>query len=572
MPLGRIFPTFFRMAGRKILLAFGLLLAVGLIQGVGLMLILPFLRLVGVGEEGEFGEAPAAVRWLTDMAARVGIPWTLESVLLGFVLAVTLTSLLKCWQSVQSAGLIQLITREFQVRSYRQWLFRPWLESSQYSGGEILNLVQRDIGQLSLYLNLVLRLCSTGVLTLVYSLVGLQLSAKITLVALGAGLAIFLTLVPLRRGIFRTSETIRNRFKAQFDLIAEHLNALKLIKAFAREPREQAFLAESVKQLQFSAFHISTAQAKAALVQSILGAVLLSGAVYAATVHFSVDAARLIVLVFLFSRLVPMLIQVQDFWQQILTTLPSVKAIAAREAETGGELADPAPDACKRVGLEVSMEIRGLRFQWPGQTSAVFDGFSATVPAKTITAVSGESGSGKSTLCQLLLGLIEPDAGEILVDGAKLPQAWKHAIGYVPQESFLFSQSIRENLLWGQPDASEAEMWAALESAAAADFVRKLPSGLDTVVAEKGDSLSGGERQRIAIARALVRKPTLLIFDEPTSALDGANEALVREVLLRQKEERTVILISHRVSLLDIAGQVIELSKTKFEGLAPDDE
>ncbi|MCL4104713.1 UNVERIFIED_CONTAM: hypothetical protein GTU68_004667 [Idotea baltica] len=211
------------------------------------------------------------------------------------------------------------------------------------------------------------------------------------------------------------------------------------------------------------------------------------------------------------------------------------------------------------VELDSQLLFQGLSFTWPGKAEPVFNEFSATIQAKQITAIYGDSGAGKSTLCQLLLDIVEPDSGEIHVDGKPLPELWKHRVGYVPQENFLFSQSIRENLLWGNPDATGDELWDALESAAASEFVKNLPSGIDTVVSEKGDSLSGGERQRIAIARALVRKPTLLILDEPTSALDSENESILRDVLLKQKLDRTVILISHRDSLIEIADHRIQV-------------
>jgi len=556
MPARRFFPLFFQLSGSKIILAFILLLATGLIQGVGLMLILPFLHLVGIGET-ETEKLPAAVQAIIGGISSLGIPWTLTTALIGFVMAVVIMQLLKFWQAIHGSNLVRTTTREFQNRFYRQWLFRPWIESSRHSGGEILNFIQRDIGQLSAFLSQGLQLCSTVIIAGIYGAVAFQISPALTGIALAAGAVLFLLLIPLRRQIFRLSGSLRGRYKAQYDLISEHLNALKLIKAFAREPRELSFLTDSTAELQTQTHRISLVQALAALFQGILGAAMLAIVVYVAVAHYSTGTARLILLVFLFSRLLPQLIQIQSVWQRILTTLPSVNAIAEHETEMGRE-----PEVCEPgepVTLNSELAIQHLNFTWPGNSEPVFHDLCATVPARKITAIAGESGAGKSTLCQLLLGLIRPDAGDISVDGEPLADSWKHSIGYVPQEDFLFSQSVRGNLLWGKPEATEDEMWAALGSAAALDFVKKLPDGIDTVVSEKGDSLSGGERQRIAIARALVREPTLLILDEPTSALDAENEAILRDVLLHQKEERTVVLISHRDSLVEIADHVIRL-------------
>ncbi|MEM9282504.1 MAG: hypothetical protein AAGA96_11805 [Verrucomicrobiota bacterium] len=175
----RFFPLFFRLAGGKIVLAFGVLLATGLIQGAGLMLILPFLHLVGIGEGDS--ELPPIAESLIGLLERMGISWTIETALSGFVLAVSLLCLLRFWQSVQNATLVRKITAECQTRFYRYWLFVPWIESSRYHGGEILNLIQRDIGQLNQFLNDSLRLFSAGIITLVYCLVAISGSPYRTL-------------------------------------------------------------------------------------------------------------------------------------------------------------------------------------------------------------------------------------------------------------------------------------------------------------------------------------------------------------------------------------------------------
>ncbi len=544
------------------MLAFALLLAVGLIQGVGLVLILPFLHLVGIGGDGGSGSLPPSADWLVSAAEGIGIPWTLPSVLIFFTLSVTLVSVLKYGQTIQNSNLVRLITCEFQIRFYRQWLFRPWIESSQQSSGEVLNLVQRDIGQLSQFLSTTLQLSTTALLTLVYLVVALQISAPLTGIALGTGAVLFIILIPLRRRMLSLSTLIRGGFSGQYNLIAEHLNSLKLIKAFARESEELAYLAESTREVQSYSHRITTARALTGLIQGILGAVLLAVIVYTSVTHFTVDSARLILLVFLFSRIVPQLMQLQQTWQRLLTTFPSLKAIAEHDP---GEETPAIAEKDKSIELNADIEITNLAFAWPGNNESVFESFSQTIPFQQITAIAGESGSGKSTLCQLLLGLIEPDDGSIKVNGAPLLEerrrTWKQSIGYVPQNDFLFSQSIRDNLLWAKSDASEEEIWDSLTAASAAGFVKGLPNELDTVVSEKGDSLSGGERQRIAVARALIRNPTLLILDEPTSALDAENEAVFRDVLSQQSGVRTVVIISHRTSLVEIADHVIDLSK-----------
>jgi ATP-binding cassette subfamily C protein len=161
------------------------------------------------------------------------------------------------------------------------------------------------------------------------------------------------------------------------------------------------------------------------------------------------------------------------------------------------------------------------------------------------------------------MGLLKPDQGHILVDGRAVylygNAAWRQGISYVTQETFLFHDTVRANLLWARRDASEAELQQALCLAAAEEFVAGLPQGLDTVLGDRGVRLSGGERQRLALARALVRRPTLLILDEATSALDGANEQRIHQALATLHGRLTIVLITHRLSTVRMADRILVL-------------
>jgi ATP-binding cassette subfamily C protein len=176
------------------------------------------------------------------------------------------------------------------------------------------------------------------------------------------------------------------------------------------------------------------------------------------------------------------------------------------------------------------------------------------LPSGTTIAIVGPSGSGKSTVADLLMGLLKPSAGRLLIDGKPLTtegvQSWRSYIGYVAQDTFLFHDTVRANLVWARPDASETELWYALQLAAADEFVRALPNGLDTVVGDRGVLLSGGERQRLSLARALVRQPRLLILDEATSALDSENERRIQQAIDALHRRMTVVIITHRLSTI----------------------
>jgi ATP-binding cassette subfamily C protein len=213
------------------------------------------------------------------------------------------------------------------------------------------------------------------------------------------------------------------------------------------------------------------------------------------------------------------------------------------------------------IALHDAVALRDVRCAYPppldnGSDAAplhsrrdALDGVWLRIPAGKITAIVGPSGAGKSTIADLLLGLMFPQAGDVRIDGVELTPArahqWREHVGYVPQDPFLFHDTIRANLQLAAPRSSDREMGEALALAGADAFVARLPQGLDTVVGERGSALSGGERQRIALARALLRRPSLLVLDEATNAVDAECELRIREVIGSLRGRLTVVVITH---------------------------
>ena len=196
-------------------------------------------------------------------------------------------------------------------------------------------------------------------------------------------------------------------------------------------------------------------------------------------------------------------------------------------------------------------------------------------PGET-TAIIGSTGSGKSTLVNLIPRLHDVTGGRILVDGVDVrdmePEDLWQRIGIVPQRPYLFSGTVASNLRFGKPDATEEEMWAALEVAQAADFVRAMPDGLDSPISQGGTNVSGGQRQRLAIARAIIKKPNIYVFDDSFSALDVATDARLRQALDAETADATVIVVAQRVTTIMDADQIIVLEDGAIVGRGTHDE
>ncbi|TAP28130.1 ABC transporter ATP-binding protein [Arthrobacter sp. S41] len=209
------------------------------------------------------------------------------------------------------------------------------------------------------------------------------------------------------------------------------------------------------------------------------------------------------------------------------------------------------------------VELRNVSFRYPQANRATLDQLNLTLEAGTMTAVVGSTGSGKSTLGSLLPRLLDPTSGQVLLDGVDLkdyaPEGIANVVSVVAQESYLLHDTVRANLLWAAPEASEAQLWQALEAAQIAELIRGLPQGIDTEVGQRGHRFSGGEQQRLAIARTMLRKPKVLVLDEATSALDTVTEALVQQALDELAVGRTTLLIAHRLSTVMRADKIVVL-------------
>jgi ATP-binding cassette subfamily C protein len=233
------------------------------------------------------------------------------------------------------------------------------------------------------------------------------------------------------------------------------------------------------------------------------------------------------------------------------------------------EIHDREVEEIKPMVIEKGIDCQGVFFRYnPEQPDFALQNINIQIPVNQMTAIVGRSGAGKSTLIDLLMGMNQPEKGAVLIDGNQLGSenllSLRHSVSYVPQDPFLFSATIRENLLIIDQNATVEEIWEALEFSAAADFVRKLPLELDTLIGDRGIKLSGGERQRLVLARAILRKPSILVLDEATSALDTENEAKIQGAIETLKGTMTIIIIAHRLSTIRHADQVVVMDQGKI--------
>ena len=529
-----------------------LLLVLTFTEGVGLLLLAPLLELVGVVEENPM---PQPAGWLASILATVGATPTLGSVLVLFVAIASVRVVLQRRQSRLSAAARENLTAAYRLRIYRAIAAAEWRFLVTRTPSDFVHTLTTEVARLGAVANRVTDLAVAVLASSVYLALAFRLSPPTALLVLGSAavLAWF-----VRKSLGRASAIGARSSATNARLhaaITEHMASLKTARAYGATERHAAAFADVASASRAVSLEVTAGETGLQQTLELGSTILLAVIVFVSSDVFVVGPAVLLVLLYVFARLMPRLIAIYRHLQSLAVLLPVFENVTLleRECQLAAEPVTAAPGDPRPLTGSVVFDDVSFTYLRPGATAAV-DGLNLRLAAGVTTAIVGPSGSGKSTLADLLLGLLSPSTGRLLVDGEALTsnnmQAWRRQVSYVAQQTFLFDDTVRVNLTWARPGASDDEVWEALRLAAADIFVAGLPQGLDTLVGERGVMLSGGERQRLSIARALLRQPRILVLDEATSSLDSENEVRIQQAIDGLQHRMTIVIITHRLSTI----------------------
>jgi ATP-binding cassette, subfamily C, bacterial len=542
----RAYPT--RTALLVLLLALS-----GLSEALGVATIVPLLELTVQGPDSASGLSRA----LANGLAVVGLTPTLAVLLALIVLGMILKGVFRLLAMKQVGTTVAQVSTDLRLALLEALLRTRWSYFVSQPSGRFSNAIGMEATRAASAYRALCSLVASAIQTLVYLTLALLVSWQVALFAVAAGLIVVLLLSRLVGVSREAGESHTHYLKALITRLTDALQGIKPIKAMGQEQRLRPQLIKETREINRAMERgVLASESIIAAQEPVLVTVMAIG-LYAALTMADVPLTQLLVMAFLFQRLAGRISLLQSDYQAIAngeSAFWSIRqAIESAEAmrETGrGSTPVPA--------LTSGIRVDDVWFAYPQKP--VLRGVSIEVPAGEMVALAGGSGAGKTTLADLIVGLNTPDRGEIYLDDVPLSRidiaGWRQAIGYVPQEMFLFHDTLFENVSMGDARIDREVTRLALEQAGAWSFVEQLPEGMDTVMGERGSKLSGGQRQRIAIARALARKPKLLILDEITASLDPETEARICATLRKLRGDLTILAVSHQPAMLQVADRV----------------
>ncbi len=542
---------------RKIGLSVFITIFLSLTKGGSFIMLLPLLHLIGVSQD--VSASSRAYELANYIWRALAIPLTLYTCLTSYVILILIYALLGYIKTLLDTRIVQEYKQSLRNTLFSSVIEAEWGYIKNTESTHIFNNLITEINNIGYATTLLVSTFSRVLILGIYTATSLYVSFKMTVIAAACFLPLMLVQRTLNRKAYKIGEDTYERHEGLFKAVLEFINSFKLAKSYNFQDRYKSEFQLITRQTVGDEYHFAKLTASTELLYEIGSAVMISLVLIWVITFSQLPAVDLVLMLYIGSKLFPNFSALVRNLQYLINTLPSHEGVAKLVEESKRHKEQTSSNFPSIETPSQAITFSGVYFGYDTDMP-IFSDFNCEIKIGQTTAVVGVSGKGKTTLMDLILGLLKPQKGTIRIDTVDLNTinltAWRNLTAYIPQECFLFHTTIRQNLLWAKSDASDSDLYDVLKLVAG-DFVFTLPNGLDTVVGDQGVRLSGGERQRIALARAMLRRPELLILDEATNALDPHNESIIKTALENLKGKITILIISHSLTMHEGADQVI---------------
>jgi ATP-binding cassette, subfamily B, bacterial MsbA len=530
-------------------------------NGISTALIVPVI-LAYLGQSGmSIKQMPPILQKLVNLTGAQGEQQLL--VLMGLVLlTIIFKNAATYGNSLVAARLTQTLSSNIRKEGLRLLLDVDLAFYHNHKIGDLMHQLGGEVARTADSIKVAIQIFITIITMTVFLVILLLLSWQLTLIATGLSLIVSLLSQLFVRQAKQSGEMLSSASSHYSIALLEMLSGIRLVKATGQERNQYRHIASTIDQREKAERQSQANYAIVSPVNEVAGMITVLIIVISGKTLFSAQMASLSTLLFIYLltlfRMLPLVGQLNALRSQFANSSPSVQVVhdfLQRRHKpimiAGTQQFQP---------LQQGIRFEQLSFQYPGSDDWTLRDVNLELPKGQVLALVGSSGAGKSTLADLLPRFYDCDEGRILIDGQDIrsfdPASLRSRMGIVSQETFLFNATILDNIAYGCENVSHDAVIRAAQRANAYEFIQKLPEGFNTQVGDRGVMLSGGQRQRLAIARALLRDPDILILDEATSALDTVSERLVQQAIDELSRDRTVLVIAHRLSTIQTADQI----------------
>ena len=534
-----------------------LLIIVGLLDAASIITVTPVVDLMIHPDSNNLSTITIKIN---NMLKHIGIPITLLSLMIVFLVFNILRSIFFILSKYFLLTTRISVIRDMMIGTFEDFFNSQWYFFSSNSQGTLINTFTREIARVAEALGSMAGFLANVIQILFYFAVPFYLTWKVSTVSLISALVCVTPLFLLGRLSYNLGSKITNTANQLTAVIVESLSSAKVILGYGNQHMTISNLSKAF-DLHYKPYLIaSTLEFSIPIVYFPLGMVcLITTLLYSQSI--AVPLSETIAVLYSLMKSVPLIGELSRTRNSLETFYPSYEQLK--------RLREKATQLKQITGSIIfhkifhDIVIENVSFAYPG-CKKILNKINATIAKGKMIAFVGESGAGKSTLIDMIMGFHKPSTGKINIDNIPLENfdidSWRQRIGYVPQEGLVFNTTIRNNLLWSNYKASETDIFNACKLARAHEFIQECANGYDTIVGDRGVRLSGGEIQRIALARAILRKPELLILDEATSSLDSNSEQLIQQSIETIAKYTTIIVIAHRLSTIKNADYIYVLS------------